>query len=130
MIIAERNAKEKRTGQISADALAKFAILFLVCEVREIADIGIQQIECRFFLDGGQAFQPLANLVVGHMGCTGNQITQQCVCGNIQSIQKFNNGGKAGFLLATLYHADIVGGKLGFFRKLFQRQPMLYTLLP
>jgi len=65
MIIAERNAKEKRTGQISADALAKFAILFLVCEVREIADIGIQQIECRFFLDGGQAFQPLANLVVG-----------------------------------------------------------------
>ena len=89
MIIAERNAKEKRTGQISADALAKFAILFLVCEVREIADIGIQQIECRFFLDGGQAFQPLANLVVGHMGCTGNQITQQCVCGNIQSITFF-----------------------------------------
>ena len=97
MIIAERNAKEKRTGQISADALAKFAILFLVCEVREIADIGIQQIECRFFLDGSQTFQPLADFIVGHMGCAGNQIAQQCVCGNVQSIQKFNNGGKTGF---------------------------------
>ena len=52
----------------------------------------------RFFLDGSQTFQPLADFIVGHMRCTGNQIAQQCVCGNIQSIQMFNNGGKTGFL--------------------------------
>jgi len=98
MIIVESDANEKRTGKIPTDTLAKFVILFLVCEIREIADIGVQQIECRFFLDWSQTFQPFADFIVGHMGCTGNQIAQQCVCGNVQSIQKFNDGGKTGFL--------------------------------
>lgn len=61
--------------------------LFLVCEIREIADIGVQQIECRFFLDGSQTFQPLADLIVGHMGCCSDIITEQNVCRNVQRIQ-------------------------------------------
>lgn len=88
--------------------------LFLVREVREIADIGVQQIECRFFLDGGQTFQPLADLVVGHMGCCADIITEQNICRNVQRIQNADKRRKARLFQSTLNCADKIRGKICF----------------
>ena len=56
-------------------------------------------------------------------------VTQQNICGNMQTVYNFNECCHTGKFLAALYQADIIFRKTNHFSQLFNRQPPSFSLL-